>query len=288
MNKAIDDKDYFTNLLISPGRIQPTINITALCITFRQHDFITTVHYTNTNDSDLIAAQHTHFCPFSRMTSPESNIMESFSGMAFVAEVARQEPATDLSDIPISASDTTTSAVRGINSADEATASSKKVCFSKQVKVFKAPAELDDQVPTHVTFDEKIVDISDYINTSLVVHNARKSPSPPRKRVRFSCLKQPKQPLSHGLALLRMLRRRTYGAMPTSPVTIKKHVRFGALKREKANYSDATFGHRDSEWDEAETRRTFKRECMKVKSVKGFSSLTDGYDAEGEDNWDST
>jgi len=170
------------------------------------------------------------------------------------------------------------SAVIGINPANDHEKSTKEVRFDNKVKVFEVP-EPQTTEPITVKFSEDIVNM-DTSNSGI-----RTTITPPKKHVRFSCLKHPKQPLSHGLSLLQLLRRRTASPISHKPVAAKKQVRFGALKCQKGKCSDAGFGHSNSDWDEAETRRVFKRECMRFRGLQPLSVMDQ---TEGDDDWDST
>lgn len=173
------------------------------------------------------------------------------------------------------------SAAVGIHPVSECDTSPKEVRFCPQVNVIKIP-DIQITEPAHVKFNDKVVDI----DVDMPDRATATTSDNPKKRVRFSCLKQPKQPLSHGMTLLRMLKRRTLGPVTTASVTAKKHVRFGALKCQKTRFSDLSFGFRDSRWDEAETRRTFKREFLKHKALQPMSPIKN-YD-EDDDDWNST
>jgi len=170
------------------------------------------------------------------------------------------------------------SAVIGINPANDNERLTKEVRFDNKVKVFDAP-EPQTTEPINVKFSDDIVDID---APSSGTHS---SVTPHKKHVRFSCLKHPKQPLSHGLSLLQLLRRRKASPISHKPVAAKKQVRFGALKCQKGKCSDAGFGHSNSGWDEAETRRVFKRECMRFRGLQPLSVMDQ---TEGNDDWDST
>ncbi|KAF1344041.1 hypothetical protein BDV97DRAFT_73062 [Delphinella strobiligena] len=173
------------------------------------------------------------------------------------------------------------SAAVGIHPASECDTSPKEVRFDPQVNVIKIP-ELQLTEPARVKFNDKVVDI----DADVLDHATTTTPSTTNKHVRFSCLKQPKQPLSHGMTLLRMLKRRTLGHVSTASLIARKQVRFGALKCHKTSFSDLSFGFRDSRWDEAETRRTFKRECMKYKALQPMSTIKKC--DEDDDDWNST
>lgn len=159
------------------------------------------------------------------------------------------------------------SITRGINPASMAEMLPKEVRFSDQVKVIKVPG-IQVEKSANVTFSDRVVNIDTPTLKPVL--------DPHRKHVRFSCLKHPKQPLSHGLTLLQMLKRGTMGPMFNNPVSSKKQVRFGALKCQKPKLSNSTFGHLETECDEAETRRIFKRECMKHKAMLPSRSVDDG------------
>lgn len=161
-----------------------------------------------------------------------------------------------------------TSAVMGINPASGKDKSLRGVRFSAEINVYEVPA-FQSPFSTNVTFSDKIVDMDDEDCGNNEMSKRRK------KRVRFSCLKHPRQPLSHGLSLLQLLKRHTLGPTPNASVTAKKRVQFGALKCQKTRRVDLDFGQPDSEWDEAETRRVFKRECVKHMAMQPLSSASD-------------
>lgn len=173
-----------------------------------------------------------------------------------------------------------TSIALGINPSSENKHSPKEVRFSESVTVIEVPHM---QLPeaSHVTFDDSIVDIDTASNSAKTTGLSQS----PGKHVRFGCLKQPKQPLSHGLSLLRILKRRTIGYLPSDSLKTKKRVRFGALKCQKVRQAGIVLGYRDTAWDEAETRRTFKREILRQKAPQPLSSIDE---AEDGDEWDST
>jgi hypothetical protein len=136
----------------------------------------------------------------------------------------------------------------------------KGVRFNSKVSIVEVPAP--DQTPVQrVSFSDTVIDI----DTAAIVPS---SPSPPKKRVRFGCLKNSvRKHLSH----MPMYKMKSYEAI--SPfVTSKKRVRFGCMKGEAAVVGQSNAGVDDLMADEA---ATFKREKRRGSSSTEDSEMSE-------------
>ncbi|KAL1297040.1 hypothetical protein AAFC00_004631 [Neodothiora populina] len=164
----------------------------------------------------------------------------------------------------------------GINPSNHIGSVTKEVRFSDKVKIYET-SKAATAVQSHVSFSDDIVEIG---TANCEIESSTASPAI-KKQVRFSCLKHPRQPLSHGLKLLQILKRRNGSQFSESTTTAQKRVKFGALKSRKFQHSELAVGPRDGEQDEAETRQVFKREWSKRRASLALTWNGVGLEGEG-------
>lgn len=141
------------------------------------------------------------------------------------------------------------------------------VRFNNKVSIVEI--EVPERIQSHrVSFSDEVIDI----DTAETTHSSPSS-SPPRKRVRFGCLKTSvRKHLSH-TSIYKM---KSFDAI--SPLmTPKKRVRFGCMKGEAPAVT-----HINSEVEEllAEEAATFKREKRRGSSSDADSEMSEAFDSE--------
>ncbi|KAI4720106.1 hypothetical protein E4T48_03717 [Aureobasidium sp. EXF-10727] len=137
------------------------------------------------------------------------------------------------------------------------------VRFNNRVSIVEIPAP--EQVQSHrVSFSEEVIDI----DTAEPTHASSPSPSPPKKRVRFGCLKTGvRKHLSH-TSIYKMKNFETISPL----MTPKKRVRFGCMKCEAPVMTQTNVEVTELLAEEA---ATFKREKRRGSSSDADSEMSD-------------